>query len=237
MNIGESRLFSDSTTDASISRSNKGGFLIKKSEQKGFTLIEVIVAIAVVAILAGVITPSVIKHLDDSKRARAQNDCLVIGSAIGSFYKDVARMPNMNAAGAASVTLLASEGNIPTLGTGVTLWNAATTAATCDLLINHLSANNPKTQTTNIYPTTTSAPGSEFVWRGPYQTSFPADPWGNRYAINIGNMASTNAALSNAVWVLSAGQDGIIQTAFNPAVPAVGTTLAQSGDDIVYRLK
>ncbi len=66
--------------------------MFKKSEQKGFTLIEVIVAIAVVAILAGVITPSVIKHLDDSKRARAQNDCLVIGSAIGSFYKDVGRM-------------------------------------------------------------------------------------------------------------------------------------------------
>jgi prepilin-type N-terminal cleavage/methylation domain-containing protein len=210
--------------------------LINKSEQKGFTLIEVIVAIAVVAILAGIITPSVIKHLDDSKRARAQNDCLVIGSAIGSFYKDVARMPNMNAAGAASITLLVSAGNTPALAAGVTLWNAATTAATCDLLINHLTANTPKSQTTNLYPTTTSAPGSEFVWRGPYQTSFPADPWGNRYAINIGNMTSV-AASSNAVWVLSAGPDGRIQTPFNPATPAVGTTLATSGDDIVYRLK
>jgi prepilin-type N-terminal cleavage/methylation domain-containing protein len=202
-----------------------------KRDQKGFTLIEVIVAIAVVSILAGIITPSVIKHLDDSKRARAQNDCLVIGSAIGGFYKDVARMPNMNAAGAAGVTLLVGTGNIPALAAGVLTWNDATAVATCDLLSNHLSADTPKSQAVNIYPTTTSAPGSEFVWRGPYQANFPADPWGNRYAVNIGN------ATGNALWVLSAGPDGIIQTAFSPAAPPVGTTLATSGDDIAYRLK
>ncbi len=207
--------------------------MINKNNQKGFTLIEVIVAIAVVAILAGVITPSIIKHLDDSKRARAQNDCLVIGSAIGSFYKDVARMPNMNAAGAAGVTLLVSTGNTPTLAAGVTLWNAATTAAACDLLSNHMSANTPKSQATNLYPTTATAPGSEFVWRGPYQPSFPADPWGNRYAVNIGNAT----AATPVVWVLSAGPDGIIQTSFSPAAPAVGTTLTASGDDIVYRIQ
>jgi prepilin-type N-terminal cleavage/methylation domain-containing protein len=210
--------------------------VINKHSQKGFTLIEVIVAIAVVAILAGIITPSVIKHLDDSKRARAQNDCLVIGAAIGSFYKDVARFPNMNAAGAPNVTLLVSQGNIPAMGTGVTTWNAATTAAACDLLSNHLTDDTPKNQSTNIYPTATTAPGSEFIWRGPYQTSFPADPWGNRYAVNIGNATSTSTN-SNAVWVLSAGPDGRIQTSFNPAQPAVGTTLTASGDDIVYRLK
>ncbi len=203
----------------------------------GFTLIEVIVAIAVVAILAGIITPSVIKHIDDSKRARAQNDCLVIGSAIASFYKDVARMPNMNASGAAGITLLVSEGNIPALASGVTSWNRAITSATCDLLSNHLSANTPKGQSSIAYPTATSAPGSEFVWRGPYQTSFPSDPWGNRYHVNIGNMTGTSTAQSNAVWVLSAGPDGIIQTPYNPATASAGTTIAASGDDIVYRLR
>jgi len=207
--------------------------LANRKDERGFTLIEVIVAIAVVAILAGIITPSVIKHLDDSKRARAQNDCVVIGSTIASFYKDVARMPNMNAAGTAGITLLVSDGNIPT-GNG---WNTATTAATCDLLSNHLSANTPKSQTTNMYPTTTTNPGSEFVWRGPYQNNFPADPWGNRYAVNIGNFVAAAGANSNAVWVISAGPDGIIQTAVNPATPAAGTTLTAQGDDIVYRIR
>jgi prepilin-type N-terminal cleavage/methylation domain-containing protein len=206
---------------------------MNKSKQQGFTLIEVIVAIAVVAILAGIITPNVVKHLDDSKRARAQNDCLVIGAAISSFYKDVARWPNMNAAGAVGVTLLVSEGNRPAMGPGVGAWNGLPTAANCDMLSNHMSSNTPKSQSTNVYPTT-----GEFHWSGPYQTSFPSDPWGNRYAVNIGNMVNnTNPALSYAVWVLSAGPNGTVDTVFNPGVPALGTTLIAGGDDIVYRLK
>jgi prepilin-type N-terminal cleavage/methylation domain-containing protein len=211
--------------------------LLRNKDQQGFTLIEVIVAIAVVAILAGIITPSVIKHLDDSKQARAQNDCLVIGTAIGSFYKDVARWPNMNAAGTVGVTLLVSDGNTPAVAGGVGTWNTALTSAAVDLLSNHLSANTPKAQTGSIYPNNASAPGSEFVWRGPYQTQFPADPWGNRYAVNIGNMTANNAANSNAVWVLSAGRNGIIETPWNPAAPAAGTVITASGDDIVYRLR
>lgn len=207
--------------------------MINRNNERGFTLIEVIVAIAVVAILAGVITPSVIKHLDDSKQARAQNDCLVIGSAIAGFYKDVGRMPNMNATGAAGVTLLVSTGSIPALATSITTWDAATTVATSDLLSNHLSANTPKSQAANIYPTTTTAPGSPTVWRGPYQPSFPADPWGRRYAVNVGNMTTP----SSPVWVLSAGPDGIIQTSFSPAAPAIGSTINTSGDDIAYRIQ
>jgi type II secretory pathway pseudopilin PulG len=201
-------------------------------------MMETIVAIAIVAILAGTITPSVIKHLDDSKRARAQNDCLVIGSVVASFYKDTGRWPNMNAAGANGITLLVGDGNTPALAAGLNNWNAATNAAACDIFINQMTGNTPKGQNANIYPTIATRPGSEFVWRGPYQTSFPADPWGNRYAVNIGNMLNNNnAALSYAVWVLSAGPDGIIQTPFNPNAPAMGAALTSSGDDIVYRIK
>jgi prepilin-type N-terminal cleavage/methylation domain-containing protein len=211
--------------------------LFTKSNQQGFTLIEVIVAIAVVAILAGIITPSVIKHLDDSKRSRAQNDCLIIGTAVGSFYKDLSRWPTMNGAGAATLTLLASQGNTPAVAGGIGTWNTALTSNAADLLSNHLSANTPKTQVAKVYPNPTTAPGSEFTWRGPYQNEFPPDPWGNRYAVNIGNMAANNAANSNAVWVLSAGKDGIIQTPWNPAAPAIGATVTAQGDDIVYRIK
>jgi prepilin-type N-terminal cleavage/methylation domain-containing protein len=207
--------------------------LTSRRDEKGFTLIEVIVAIAVVAILAGIITPSVVKHLEDSRRARAQNDCLVIGSAVASFFKDVARMPNMNAAGNVGITLLVSQGNVPN-GAG---WNTAPAAANCDLLSNHLSANTPKAQAGRVYPTLAANPGSQFVWRGPYANEFPPDPWGNRYAVNIGNWVQNNAANANPVWVLSAGPDGIVQTPVNPAAPAAGVVLAAQGDDIVYRIR
>jgi prepilin-type N-terminal cleavage/methylation domain-containing protein len=209
-----------------------------KNNEKGFTLIEVIVAIAVVAILAGIITPSVIKHLNDSKRARALNDCMVIGSAIANFYKDVGRMPNMTNTGAVGGTTMAlvGTGNIPE---GPAQWTAAvgTGANATDLLSNHLSANTPQGQATEVYPALATAPGAELFWRGPYQDSFPADPWGYRYAVNIGNYVNTSGTTTNAVWVLSAGPDGIIQTAFNPSLPAIGQTLTTSGDDIVYRIR
>jgi prepilin-type N-terminal cleavage/methylation domain-containing protein len=205
----------------------------KMKQKEGFTLIEVIVAIAVVAVLAGVITPSVIKYMDDSKSARAKNDCLVIGSAIGNFYKDTGRMPNMNSSGTAGITLLVSQGDTPSMASGIRTWNAATTAGTCDLLGNHLTTNTPKAQSNRIYPTT-----GELAWRGAYQTEFPADPWGNRYAVNIGNaINNTNSSLSYAVWVLSAGPNGTVETEFNPNAPATGRSLATAGDDIAYRIK
>jgi prepilin-type N-terminal cleavage/methylation domain-containing protein len=211
---------------------------MNRKNQGGFTLIEVIVAIAVVAILAGIITPSVIKHLNDSKRARAQNDCIVIGSAIASFYKDAGRMPNMTNTGATGGTAmtLVSAGNAPT-GPGGWIAAVGTGTNATDLLSNHLSANTPQSQTGFRYPTTATAPGTELQWRGPYQDSFPPDPWGNRYAVNIGNWVNTGTTTSNAVWVLSAGPDGVIQTAFNPALPATGQTLTTAGDDIAYRIR
>jgi prepilin-type N-terminal cleavage/methylation domain-containing protein len=211
---------------------------MNKKYEGGFTLIEVIVAIAVVAILAGTITPSVIKHLNDSKRSRALNDCMVIGSTIANFYKDTGRAPNMTNTGATggATMVLVSTGNTPT-GPGQWIAAVGTGANATDLLSNHLSANTPQGQTASIYPSSATAPGAELQWRGSYQDSFPPDPWGNRYAVNIGNWVNTTATTSNAVWALSAGPDGIIQTAFNPNLPATGQTLTTAGDDIAYRIR
>jgi prepilin-type N-terminal cleavage/methylation domain-containing protein len=209
-----------------------------KNNERGFTLTEVVVAIAVVAILAGTITPSVIKHLNDSKRSRALNDCMVIGSAIANFYKDTGRMPNMTNTGAigGNTMVLVSAGNAPA-GPGQWIAAVGTGVNATDLLSNHLSANTPQGQAVSLYPSTATAPGAEQQWRGPYQDTFPADPWGNRYAVNIGNFVNAGAATSNAVWVLSAGPDGTIQTAFNPNLPAIGQTLTTAGDDIAYRIR
>ena len=61
--------------------------------EEGFTLIEAAVAIAVVAILSGIIAPLVVKNIKDSQVARARNDVQIIAGAIGSQYKDTGSRP------------------------------------------------------------------------------------------------------------------------------------------------
>jgi prepilin-type N-terminal cleavage/methylation domain-containing protein len=59
-------------------RSPKGDLM---NQRRGFTLVEVAVAIAVVAILAAIIIPMLLKNLRDARRARARNDLQVIAGA------------------------------------------------------------------------------------------------------------------------------------------------------------
>ena len=67
--------------------------------EKGFTLIEVVVVVAVIAILAAVLTPYITKYIDDSKVAKARNEVQVIAAAVTNAYKDLGRWPNrINAA-------------------------------------------------------------------------------------------------------------------------------------------
>ena len=66
---------------------------MKRIRQQGFTLIEAAVAIAVVAILSGIIVPLVVKNLQDSQVARAKNDVQVIAGAVASQIKDTGGRP------------------------------------------------------------------------------------------------------------------------------------------------
>ena len=71
---------------------------MRKRNEKGFTLIEVVVVVAVIAILAAVLTPYITKYIDDSKIAKARNEVQVVAAAVTNAYKDLGRWPNRNTA-------------------------------------------------------------------------------------------------------------------------------------------
>lgn len=59
----------------------------------GFSLMEVIVAVSVIALLAGVLTPMIGNVIEDGRKSKALEDCKAIADAIGAYRADVGSYP------------------------------------------------------------------------------------------------------------------------------------------------
>jgi prepilin-type N-terminal cleavage/methylation domain-containing protein len=200
----------------------------------GFTLIELTVVLAVIVTLALVLTPSIANFINDSRVARARNDCQTIASGIYQFFRDTGYFPLWRIAQnggpglpASRYHLLVSRGNVP-LEDAPTLWTTGNAGYLAEQLVNNAPGYTLKT------------PTSQFGWNGPYFSSeIGADPWGNHYVVNIGLIdTSPGAATASgqpklAVWVLSAGPNGTIETPFSQPI----LNAAPGGDDIATRIQ
>lgn len=60
----------------------------------GFTLIEVIVAVAIMAVLAGAITPMVFRELMAAREDATEQELAVLADALVDFYIDTGRLPS-----------------------------------------------------------------------------------------------------------------------------------------------
>jgi len=141
---------------------------MRQRDEKGFTLIEVVVVVAVIAILAAVLTPYITKYIDDSKIAKARNEAQVIAAAVTNAYKDLGRWPNRNTA-VADYGGLYTGAVTPTSAFINSAAGWAVAGALWSPLDNQLVTNGPG------YPTT-----GDTKWAGPYATTLPVDPWGGR---------------------------------------------------------
>lgn len=211
---------------------------IRNRDRRGFTLIEIVIAVAIVAIFAAAMSPMVFRHLEDAKVSKAQNETEVIASAVLGYYKDVGTWPytNINGPDGNAVRRVISSTNVAK-GTGSGSAGGAGnwgTYGTVKNLGDYLYFNNPDddssasgsgaNQSNGDWPTT--GKGS---WRGPYIDSYEInDPWGHAYVINSYFFPGAyKGTVRHKVFVLSAGPNGTWETGFRK-----NASEEVSGDDI-----
>jgi prepilin-type N-terminal cleavage/methylation domain-containing protein len=223
------------------------------ASERGFTLIEVLVAVAIVAIVAGAITPLVLKYIGDARRARALSDARTIGQAILSFNLDTGRWPVSNdgtlgdAGELSRLVGLAegdiSAGNIPGgagSATGDGNWDGGSDGGAAGAIEDYLKFN-ADGDTDPLYPVS-SNPALSPGWNGPYLQSVPTDPWGNPYVINVryldgAGVGSVTTAMEqdHAVFVISAGANSVFETSFDDDTALSNDGLG--GDDVGWMIE
>lgn len=212
---------------------------------KGFTLIEIIVAVALVAILSAAIAPSVLNNIAQGRTARAQSDVQAIGAAIARFKVDTGVYPRL-AKGAWPDTLgnrigyLASAaGNFPAntdaaKWSGGTFTNGTITDKSVEDFTNHLIMGSSRwTAVDSLYPRADKPDDPNSAgFRSGVISADQADPWGNKYIANVRVLG----VAGQPVWVISAGPNGVFDTVVNTDSGGYAPEVL-SGDDIGFRIQ
>ncbi|HZX60229.1 MAG TPA: prepilin-type N-terminal cleavage/methylation domain-containing protein [Candidatus Methylomirabilis sp.] len=190
----------------------------------GFTLIELILVVAVVAILAAILVPTVFSILDDSAITKGKADVKAIAGALVKFRDDTGVFPTRDA------DVLNGEVNLLYSGTVAPLIAAfspspgaafdCTTAANCDTFQFPFITN----AGTNAYSTS----GKKF-WRGPYLSENATDEFDTPYIVYVRRLRLAGGVTTERSWVVFAGPNKQYNT-------TPGSTSAQ-GDDFVFLIR
>jgi len=187
---------------------------------KGFTLIELAVVLAIIAVLAAILTPLVTGYLDQARVSRAQADLRTIADGMKLHQRDTGRYPIYLAGGYPTTVsdnakvIFGGPGNAPT---DTASWGLDTAIATTSLE-SWINGNFTSVSTGNAFP--------KAGFRGPYVSNLESDPWGNKYLVNAANL---NSGTYHA-FVLSAGPNGAVDTTKDQAATSA---ISVGSDDIV----
>ena len=61
--------------------------------RRGFTLIEILVVIVVIAVLAGLVAPNVFRHVGEAKHVTTRSQIEMLGAALDAYRLDNGRYP------------------------------------------------------------------------------------------------------------------------------------------------
>jgi len=70
-----------------------GAFRRQRRSRPGFTLIEILVVIAVISLLAALVAPNVFRHVGTAKDAAARSQIEMLGAALDAYRLDNGRYP------------------------------------------------------------------------------------------------------------------------------------------------
>jgi prepilin-type N-terminal cleavage/methylation domain-containing protein len=63
-------------------------------KKQGFTLVELVVVIAIIAVLSSVVAPNVFKSIEKARKARAIKDLQSLNIGVAALYVDTGKFPN-----------------------------------------------------------------------------------------------------------------------------------------------
>lgn len=162
---------------------------MRRTSNAGFTMIEAIVIIAVIAILGGILTPMVIKEVGKSKITRAKADMEAVSTAFNQYFADTGVWPNNWSGATDSTVQFLAFTSLFTNSSSLTNWDGP------------------------YFERSTLNGGVEQVAlnSGGVFSGF-VDPWGRPFSIVFGRVGGAIGGTAGAVAIVSGGPDKAITT-------------------------